>query len=665
MRHTGLPWREVPRRFSLQPRHFTRNGVDALHPMFPSIRSMPPLFQRLASLRTVAWHLRHGGVHQAATHLRRRRAAGPVGRGGWFTKHGLTFDPWQVPDRAPARDLRVGVILDDFSRLALAPEWQQVLLKPSTWREQLAAGLDLVFVESAWNGNGGAWQYHLTGPTAPRPAVVELLAAAREAGVPTVFWNKEDPAHFADFLDVARLFDHVYTTDVGRVDAYREALGHDRVGVLAFAAQPTIHNPVRPHGQGPTRDVAFAGTYFAHKYPERRAQMDLLLGAALDASARMDTGLEIFSRFTGKDPNYEFPAPLDGRVVGSLDYPRMLTAYREYKAFLNVNSVVDSPSMCARRIFEITACGTPVVTTPSAAVGEFFPGDEVFVATGRDQARDLLRALVRSPELRDRAVHLGQRRIWREHTYGQRVQSVLHDVGLAPTPQRPRPTVTALVSTNRPHQVRHVLTTLGAQVGVAPQVALLTHGFDVDEADLRAQAKDAGVAELVLLRADADVPLGECLNRLVAAADGDVVAKIDDDDLYGPQYLSDQLYALDYSGADVVGKQAHYMYLAARNATLLRFAEKEHRYTSFVMGPTIVARRDMARAVPFAPVSRGEDTDFLGRVANADGSIYSADRFGFIQVRRGDAHAWDVTDTELLASGTVQWYGRGDAHVLI
>ena len=46
----------------------------------------------------------------------------------------------------------------------------------------------------------------------------------------------------------------------------------------------------------------------------------------------------------------------------------MLTAYKGYKVFLNVNSVVDSPSMCARRIFEINAAGTPVVTTPSAAV---------------------------------------------------------------------------------------------------------------------------------------------------------------------------------------------------------------------------------------------------------------------------------------------------------
>ncbi|GAA1731048.1 glycosyltransferase [Isoptericola hypogeus] len=620
-----------------------------------------------ATARKALWHLRHGGVPQLRTFLRRRRVLGDQPRGaGRMTRRGLTFDRWVLPERPPARTVRVGVILDDFSRLAFGYEWEQVLLEPSSWREQLD-GLDLLFVESAWHGNGGAWRYHLTGPSAPRPALVELVAACRERGIPTVFWNKEDPVHFEDFVATAALFDHVRTTDVGRLDAYRTLLGHDRVGVLPFGAQPAIHNPVRTHGGGPGRDVAFAGTWFAHRYPERREQAHMLLGGAVDASPWMAAGLEIFSRFRGQGDRYEFPEPYAAYVVGSLDYAQMLTAYRDYKAFLNVNSVVDSPSMCARRIFEITACGTPVVTAPSAATGEFFGGDEVFAVATRAEATDTLRALVRSPALRDRAVHLGQRRIWREHTYGARAQRVLHDVGLASSAEVPRPRVTALVSTRRPHRLDDVLRTVGGQEGLAVQLALLTHGFDVDdEADLRVRAKEAGVEELVLLRADADVPLGGCLNRLVDAADGDVVAKLDDDDLYGPQYLSDQLYALDYSGADVVGKQAHYMYLEGHDVTLLRFADREHRFTDFVMGPTIVARRDTAAAVRFADTSTGEDTAFLRGVVAAGARVYSADRFNFVQVRSGGGrHTWTVTDASLLAGGEVTCYGRADRHVLL
>ena len=73
-------------------------------------------------------------------------------------------------------------------------------------------------------------------------------------------------------------------------------------------------------------------------------------------------------------------------MVGSLNYAQMLTAYRAYKVFLNVNSVVESPSMCARRIFEISASGTPVVSAPSAAIGQFFEADEVPVAASPQEA---------------------------------------------------------------------------------------------------------------------------------------------------------------------------------------------------------------------------------------------------------------------------------------
>jgi spore maturation protein CgeB len=625
---------------------------------------------RVDRWRRGLWHLRTGGVAGLRRWRTRQRPPGAATGGVLASRArgGLTFPELPVPD-APLRrtGLRVAVVLDDFSRLALGFEWQQVPVRPSGWRAVLEAGpVDLLFVESAWHGNGGAWRYHLAGDSAPRPALAELVAWCRERGVPTVFWNKEDPAHYADFLATARLFDHVFTTDVDRLPHYRRDLGHDRVGVLPFAAQPALHHPVR-HGAGHhERDVAFAGMYFAHRHPERREQMDLLLGAALRAGTRMDTGLEIFSRQLGGDERYQFPEPYASRVVGSLPYPRMLTAYRAYKAFLNVNTVVGSPTMCARRIFEITASGTPVVSTASTAIDAVFAPDEVAQVSEPDEAEWTLRALVRNAELRDRMVHRAQRRIWAGHTYAHRVDDVLRSVGLerwVVTGARPR--VSALVSTRRPGQLDHVLGTLAAQVDVDLQVVLLAHGVSLgSQTAVRARAAAHGLTDVVLLDAPASVPLGDCLNRLVAAADGDLVAKIDDDDLYGPHYLADQAAALGYSGADVVGKQAHYMHLAGPGVTVLRYAAREHRFTTHVSGPTIIARRSVARATPFPAVPRGEDTGFLEAVVAGGGRIYSADRFNFVQMRaaEGAAHTWAATDAELLAGSDVQLVGHVPDH---
>lgn len=324
-----------------------------------------------------------------------------------------------------------------------------------------------------------------------------------------------------------------------------------------------------------------------------------------------------------------------------------------------------SDTMCARRIFEVTACGTPVVSTPSPAIDAVFPGDEVAQVSTQREAEFVLRALVENSDHRDRIVHRAQRRIWDAHTYSHRVNDVLDAVHLEDHRIQSRRRITAIVSSIRPNQVDHVLKSLGDQQHVDLQVAFLAHGWPVDESELKERAHTHGLDDVIVLSADMDVPLGACLNRLVQSAEADVVAKVDDDDFYGPDYLSDQLYALDYSQADVVGKRAHYVHLTGPAVTALRFPAYEHQYTHFVMGPTIVARRDVALECPFPEVSVGEDTAFLESVLKAGYRIYSADRFNFAQVRGGTVHTWQISDAEVLASASVRDFSPNLDHVIV
>ena len=148
---------------------------------------------------------------------------------------------------------------------------------PSTWRAELAAQpVDLLFVESAWIGNGGAWRYRLTGTSAPRPGVRRARrSACRERGRADGLLEQGGPGPLRGLpRDRGRssTTSSPPTPTVPRPLPGR--LGHDRVGVLAFAAQPAVHNPVRSGTAGHQhRDVAFAGMYFAHQLP-RAARAD-------------------------------------------------------------------------------------------------------------------------------------------------------------------------------------------------------------------------------------------------------------------------------------------------------------------------------------------------------------------------------------------------------
>ena len=616
-------------------------------------------------LRRALWHLRHSGLSGLREHLRRRRATAWARPRQWASKRrDRTLLPdWPLPspqETGLRHDVTVGVIADEFTALALGYEWRSVPLTPTGWREQVEqTPIDLLFVESAWHGNDDAWRFQVIGSQGPSGHLKDMVIVLRDRGVPTVFWNKEDPAHYDEAIETARLFDWVFTTDEAMVEHYRSDLGHDRIGILPFAAQPAIHNPIRLLDEAgrpaPLRDVAFAGTYFAHKYPERREQMEIVLGGAHDVSARLPRGLDIFSRYLGGDDTYQFPPPWDSHVRGSLTYTQMLSAYRAYAVFLNVSSVVDSPSMLPRRVIEVLACGTPVVSTPTPATDRLLPAGALAKVTDRAQAGHTVRALVTNPVLGEYMTHLAQREIWSRHTYSHRVETVLRAVGMGERATR-RPTIAPLVSTIRPEQIDHVLETLAGQQQVTMTPVILTHGFTAPAAS-RARARELGL-EIDWVTAEASTPLGGCYNLMLSRVEADYIAKMDDDDLYGDHYLFESLAAADYARADVVGKHAHYLHLSGPDLTVLRFADWEHRYTTFVSGPTLVARADLAREVTFPETTTGEDTGFLSDCARAGARIYSASRFGFVQ-RRGTTfgHTWDISNAEVLATSTISHWG--------
>lgn len=573
-----------------------------------------------------------------------------------FTKPDLPA--FALPDVPPRRSTRVAVILDPFSELAFRYEWNQVTFGPDDWREALSANPpELLFVESAWNGNGGRWRLHMTAGNKPSDELRALVGWCRERDIPTVFWNKEDPPNYDRFIETARLFDQVFTVDADRIAAYRSDLGHDRIDLLPFAAQPRIHKPVR-RGRGKSLDVAFAGTWFADKHADRRRQMEYVLGPA------REFGLHIWSRLQDGDRRYRFPAGYRRHVVGSLPYERMLAAYTAYKVFLNVNSVTESKTMCSRRLFELSAAQTAVVTAPAASIEPFF-GSDVEVVRDESEARLAIGVLLKHPEYRDRLALRAHRRVHDEHLYGHRVEQVLGAAGVTSKGSTAdATTVSVVVPTMRPEQLDHVLRTIGKQTHRDVQLVLVLHGHDVP-ADLDEQAAAAGVEDLAVRRADRDVTLGACMNLGVEAADGELVAKVDDDNFYGRHYLSDLVRALDYSGADVTGKWAHLVHLEQTGANLLRFAEHEHRFTDLVQGGTLLTRRDLATELLFEDLPRRVDTTFLHRVRRAGGTVYSADRFNFVSVRRADAgsHTWQISEKELLSrSSRLLFYGDPYSH---
>jgi spore maturation protein CgeB len=554
---------------------------------------------------------------------------------------GVDLPAFPVPRVNAATRPAVAAILDTFSRYCWRYEGNWILVTRRRWKEQFGElKPDLFFMESAWEGNDGDWTTFRSRQS--RALLAELVDHSRRQGIPAVFWNKEDPPSFDRFIDTALLFDHIFTTDANCIPRYLARRPRGQVHALPFAAQPAIHNPMRPPDL-PQYPVCFAGTWYAEKYPNRAHALKVLLNPALAH------GLHIFDRRAaeGKE-KFGYPAAYHPAIQGALSYEQMLTAYRAYRVMLNVNSVADSPTMFSRRVFEALACGTPVISSPSTGM-EAMLGSCVRISSSEKETQQHLEELLGNPVRRDREGHLGYRLVHREHTYGQRLRSVLERIGGEAPGSAAWPKISVILSSHRPQNIEQALRQVASQTYPNRELILVLNqsGFDLSAV----RAMTAGLGQVRVIQLDESHTLGECLNAGVDLATGGYVAKMDDDDLYGAEYLWDLMLAARFSQADVTGKGVYFAYAQGADRMGLRTVTREHGWVERgLAGGTLLVRRDVFGRVRFQPLPRGTDTCFLRDCEREGFSFYSADRFNYLMIRQADParHTWQIDDREVL-----------------
>lgn len=418
-------------------------------------------------------------------------------------------------------DLTVALISDEFTRTSMQGDLNIVLPTPDDWKDVFAGQpIDVLLVESAWDGNNGTWNrkigyYDDEECTDLR----ELLAYCRTQGIPTIFWNKEDPVHFNRFRKTAKYFDHVFTTDANCLKDYWSQRGTHlkTLASLPFWAQPSIHNPL-PTGDVREHSIAYGGSYYGERFAKRSKELVTLLDAAIPHS------LKIYDRqFDNPDSPYKFPSHLQEFVQGGLPYAEMLKAYKNHTAHINVNSVSDSPTMFSRRVFELAGCGTPCISGPGLQIGGLF-GTAITSSFGEKDTAEKLNLWMSDEYARLEASWDAMRTIYRSHL------SV--------------------------HRLAYLLRTAGIQVSVPalPEYVLKVETLDVQTAKLI-----AGQSHLATAVSTVDRPTPETLAILdkhgisvldTIPSDTDALIADIEGFLNDPLVAEDLVTALLYTGAD-------------------------------------------------------------------------------------------------------------------
>lgn len=525
----------------------------------------------------------------------------------------LTKNSDRVYEKCNNPQVKVACILDPFSFDCFKFECSLFQLSVKEWRLQLEGNNpDFVFVESAWE----AWDFDLVRiQNKPGSEIRKLISYCKKNKITTVFWNKEDSLNYVDFIETAKLFDYVFTTDENCLDLYKKEVRHNRVYVLSFAAQPMIHNPINSRKIG---DVAFAGSWFNHPtFEERRTDMELILDPARQYN------LQIFDRKYNmpKPNNFAFPEKYASNIVGGLPYSKMVQVYKMFRIFLNVNSIKDSSTMFSRRVYELLACGTCVVSTYSKGISETFHDIVPIVETSEDTER-VLKKMLNNHNLMQIQRVLGIRAVYEKHLYEHRFNYVLQQIGIN---YRPRQSVGVSVISCFPDNFDELIDNYYRQSIEIKELIVV-----IKKRDEPLYTKFRNHQNINIISVADNSNETESYNAAIKKSENGIISIFCDKCYYGEYFLSDLITSYKYTDAEVVGKKSYYTYLKSQEQLIISYPEEEYLYDTKLCMKTLVVKKDVFRKI--TPPINPEDylEELLKSFISQGIGLFANDSFNFI-----------------------------------
>ncbi len=144
---------------------------------------------------------------------------------------------------------------------------------------------------------------------------------------------------------------------------------------------------------------------------------------------------------------------------------------------------------------------------------------------------------------------------------------------------------------------------------------------------------------------DQNISLGECLNFATNKCKYPIIAKFDDDDYYGPKYLTDSIKSFYYTNADIIGKYSTFVYFKKDNILALRNINRDNKYVFRVEGPTLIFKKEILEKIKFKSKNLGEDLTFCKDALKNGLKIYSTNIYHYLYIRNSSKnHTWNISN---------------------
>jgi hypothetical protein len=224
----------------------------------------------------------------------------------------------------------------------------------------------------------------------------------------------------------------------------------------------------------------------------------------------------------------------------------------------------------------------------------------------------------------------------------------------------PLPAVSVLLSSMRPDHIGACLRYLADQTYPAMEVVVGLHGYRVPDRT-RDQWRDLFPCRLRVEHFPSERSFGWVLGQLSRIADGELVTKVDDDDHYGANHITDLVIAWHLSGAEVAAKGGRFVHFPEFGETVDRaWAAPEQFNVTPAGGTLLLAKSSLQQIGGWSHSVRHVDTDLLTRVKSTGGLVYRTHALEYVYVRRTTGHTWSNEIEQFTAQGERVYHGLPD-----
>lgn len=518
----------------------------------------------------------------------------------------------------PTFNVKVACILDEFSYNCFSYDCNLLQLKSMTWEKQIKEfDPQILLVESAWDGICKTWIEKIACDKKLDETLEQLVNYCKKNNITTIFFNKEGLVNFHYFEKSSSIFDYIFVSDENIIPYQIKVCNHNNVYPLSFAAQPKIHNSINKN-KYKLGVFAFAGGWYSDIHEDRLKDFECIVKPALSY------GLHIYDRNFHQREMLEFidkywPKEYLNNIVGKLEYKYMVEAYKNYSLFLNVNSVQNSSYMVSRRVYEILACKTLILTSYSKCINDNFH-DYIFTSKNKEETINYLDKFLSNANLYEKEGKKAQRYILENHTYKHRLKEIFDITKIDYEKTLPAKLGLICIIEDESHIENIKDNILNQEIKPSYTYLIINKKINIDSCKCLLSLEN-----IYHNFYNDDKDINEIFSY-IHSLDHEIsyYALFYSNNYYGPNYLRDYVNILSYSNASIIGKGQIYE-VNSNKLNFLTISFKDS-YVNKVYRDTIFFSKEVL------PCLKLYNDDFsCDYICNNDFTFYCDDEYNFLR----------------------------------